>query len=733
MCHLAWAQVIARTSGQQRVVFGTVLFGRMQAGSGADRAMGLFINTLPVRIDIENSSVQHTVRQTQVTLAALMDHEHASLALAQRCSSVPSGTPMFSALLNYRHNKKEASENTGIPGIDYIEGQERTNYPFVMSVEDNGNSLGITAQIVQPFDSVRIIEYMQQALQSLAVALESTPNMPVQELEIIPMDERNLMLHSWNTTHEPYPDQLCIHHLFEQQVSRSPDAVAIVYESQTLTYAEINVRANRLAHHLIDIGVTPDTLVALCVERSPAVVIGILAILKAGGAYLPLDPVYASERLADILSDASPSIILADKHGQNTIGEASLLTLTVIDPNMQLDENHTENPQVPSLTSHHLAYVIYTSGSTGKPKGVMVEHAQVTRLFDATASWYQFDENDTWCLLHSYSFDFSVWELWGALRYGGKLVLPSHHVTRSSEDLYQLICEQGITVLNLTPSAFKPLIVCQAQSELRDQLRYVIFGGEALEPAILQPWYATRSEDSPKIVNMYGITETTVHVTYRVMKKEDCAQVISPIGARIPDLTTYILDTHGNPVPLGVIGELYIGGAGVTRGYLNRPELTAERFPLDPFSKRQGARMYRTGDLGRYLSDGSLIFLGRNDHQVKIRGFRIELGEIEARLVDHPVVKEAVVLVLGDASDKRLVAYIVAEHREDLAHLLRSHVAARLPDYMTPAAFVRMDELPLTSNGKLDRRALPEPDSDSLVSQRYEEPVGEIETALAAD
>ncbi|ORX76564.1 acetyl-CoA synthetase-like protein [Basidiobolus meristosporus CBS 931.73] len=732
ICHLAWAQVIARTSGQQQVVFGTVLFGRMQAGSGADRAMGLYINTLPIRIDVDNASVQDTVRQTQASLAALMDHEHASLALAQRCSSVPSGIPMFSALLNYRHNKQEPTNDTGIPGIEYIEGQERTNYPFLMSVEDNGTSLGVTAQIVQPYDSNRIINYMQQALQSIADALEFTPMMPINELDVLPIDERNLVLDTWNITDGPYPDHLCVHQLFEEQVSRSPNAIAVVSESQTLTYSEVNERANRLAHHLIELGVKPDTLVALCVERSVAIVIGILAILKAGGAYLPLDPVYASERLNDIVSDASPSILLADEHGSNTIGEASLASLTVVDPNAQFEEHPATNPQVTSLTSHHLAYVIYTSGSTGKPKGVMVEHAQVTRLFDATAAWYQFNENDVWCLLHSYSFDFSVWELWGALRYGGKLVLPSHHVTRSSEDLYELICEQGITVLNLTPSAFKPLIACHAQSELQDQLRYVIFGGEALEPAILQPWYATRSEHSPKIVNMYGITETTVHVTYRVMKKTDCTQVISPIGSRIPDLTTYILDTRGNPVPMGVVGELYIGGAGVTRGYLNRPELTAERFPLDPFSKTPGARMYRTGDLGRYQSDGSLIFLGRNDHQVKIRGFRIELGEIEARLVDHPLVKEAAVLAVGDDSDKRLVAYVVAAHEEELAHLLRSHVAEKLPDYMIPTAFVRMDKLPLTANGKLDRRALPEPDSDSLVSQKYEAPVGEIETALAA-
>ncbi|KAF9993213.1 hypothetical protein BGZ80_008241, partial [Entomortierella chlamydospora] len=296
-----------------------------------------------------------------------------------------------------------------------------------------------------------------------------------------------------------------------------------------------------------------------------------------------------------------------------------------------------ENPEVAGLTSHHLAYVIYTSGSTGKPKGVMVEHAQVTRLFDATADWYHFNESDTWMMTHSFSFDVSVWELWGALCHSGKLIIPSHRVIQSPEDLYRLICKEGVTILNMTPSAFRPLIRFQADNEQRDQLRYVVLAGEALETAVLQQWYATRSEDSPKIINMYGTTETTVHASYRVMKAQDCHQVLSPIGVRIPDLTIYVLDSQGRPAPLGTVGELCIGGAGVTRGYLNRPELTSERFPLDPFSKTKSARMYKTGDLARYLPDGNLIFLGRNDHQVKIRGFRIELGEIEARLLDHPL------------------------------------------------------------------------------------------------
>ncbi|KAF8946543.1 hypothetical protein BGZ46_005767, partial [Entomortierella lignicola] len=390
---------------------------------------------------------------------------------------------------------------------------------------------------------------------------------------------------------------------------------------------------------------------------------------------------YASGRLLDIISDASPSILLADRLGRDILGEEALSSMTVVDPNMII-EGSFDNVDVDDLSSHNLAYVIYTSGSTGKPKGVMVEHRQVTRLFDATADWYQFSSSDTWMMTHSFSFDVSVWELWGAVCHGGKLIVPSHLTIKSPEDLYYLICEQGVTILNMTPSAFRPLIRCQAEIKQCDQLRYIILAGEALEPASLQPWYASRPEEPPKIINMYGTTETTVHASYRVMKSEDCQQTLSPIGVRIPDLSIYVLDSQGRPAPMGVIGELCIGGAGVTRGYLNRDELTSEKFPLDPFSKTKGARMYKTGDLARYLPDGNLIFLGRNDHQVKIRGFRIELGEIEARLMDHPIVRETVVIALGEDSDKRLVAYIVTDEVDQLAQLMRDHLTPLLPDYM---------------------------------------------------
>ncbi|KAG0004747.1 hypothetical protein BGZ80_005566, partial [Entomortierella chlamydospora] len=623
----------------------------------------------------------------------------------------------------------KSSQNPNSPHLEILD-MERSNYPIAMNVGDSGLDFRLSCQAVHPIDASKICGYMQQSLQSLVDALDDAPNKKVRDLEVMPIVEREMLLQSWNTT-ESYPSDQSIHKTFEDQVKQSPDATAIVCEGQQMSYRELNARANSLAHRLIDLGVKPDSLVAICVDRSLAMIIGLLAILKAGGAYVPLDPMFASGRLQDILTDAAPSILLADESGISALGNSISKSIVVIDPNESF-ETSIVDPQVSGLTSHHLAYVIYTSGSTGKPKGVMVEHAQVTRLFDSTAAWYKFSETDIWIMTHTFSFDVSVWEIWGALRHGSKLVIPSYRTTQSPDDLYRMICDHGVTVLNMTPSAFRPLIRSQAQLDLQDKLRYVILAGEALEPAILHLWYSTRSSDYTQIINMYGTTETTVHATFRIMRPEDHKLAISPIGVRIPDLTFYVLDDRGNPVPLGAIGELCIGGAGVTRGYLNKPDLTSERFPLDPFNKTEGTRMYKTGDLVRYLPDGNLIYLGRNDYQVKIRGYRVELGETEACLLEHPAVREAVVLELDEGSNKRLVAYVVVDPVERLAHTLWTHVSAKLPEYMIPAAFVRMDVFPLTTNGKLDRRALPEPSSDAFASQGYEAPQGEIEKTLAA-
>uniref|UniRef100_UPI0036DF35FD amino acid adenylation domain-containing protein n=1 Tax=Photorhabdus sp. RM322S TaxID=3342825 RepID=UPI0036DF35FD len=727
LCHLAWAQVLSCTSGQEKVVFGTVLFGRMAAGEGADNGMGLFINTLPLRLDIDETPVRDSVQEVHLRLAGLLAHEHASLALAQRCSGVASGTPLFSALLNYRHNEQPDPLDETMVGIEFLGEQERTNYPFGLSVEDGGCSLGLTAYVVQPFDPDRICGYMQQALESLAEALEQTPETPVRALNILPETERTLLLKTWNATETPYPDPLCLHQLFEQQVEITPNATALMYQQQTLSYAELNACANRLAHQLMALGVTPGQRVVIGVARSPAMVVALLAVLKAGGAYVPLDPAYPSERLVYILNDTAPSVVLVDAAGRAALGEEALGGLTVFDPNT-LPDQPDSNPRLPELTPQHLAYVIYTSGSTGQPKGVMVEHQAVYQRHLGLNETYAITAQDRVLQFASFAFDVLVEECFSSLCCGATLVMRDDSWLASMREFIDLSRQYRITVMFLPASFWSELMTGDNGLSLPNTLRLMVFGGQSVKKNAIQAWF-TQQTHRPRLLNAYGPTENTVTAACKeILSAED----VRSIGRPLKNTCVYLLDGEGKPVPLGGIGEMYIGGVGVARGYLNRPELSAERFMPDPFSPVSGARMYRTGDLARYLPDGDLEFLGRNDHQVKIRGFRVELGEIETRLIEHPAVQEAVVLALDDGRDRRLVAYVAAEAHDGLVSRLREHLSVLLPDYMVPTAFVRLDTLPLMPNGKLDHRALPVPGEEDVARQVYEAPQGEVEIALAA-
>ncbi|HLG79306.1 MAG TPA: amino acid adenylation domain-containing protein, partial [Ktedonobacteraceae bacterium] len=445
-----------------------------------------------------------------------------------------------------------------------------------------------------------------------------------------------------------------------------------------------------------------------------------------------------SERLAFMIEDAAPSFVLVHERLMAKLpdGNAKMIALDVIWPLIGRQERHSPSLRPLGLSASNLAYIIYTSGSTGEPKGVMVEHRNVVRLFAATESLFSFNERDIWTLFHSAAFDFSVWEMWGALLYGGRLVIVPHMTARSPEGFYRLLSQNRVTVLNQTPSAFSRLIEAQGRCPgVQHALRMVILGGEALEFRTLRPWVERNGVNQPQLVNMYGITETTVHVTYRRLSREDIeSEGGSLIGRSIQDLCTYVLDHHARPIPIGVVGELYVGGAGVARGYLNRPDLTAERFVLNPFSADPKARMYKTGDLGRWRADGTIEYLGRRDQQVKIRGFRIELGEIEAQLARHPEVKEAVVVVREEGQgEKRLVGYVIGKDVSSppSAESLREHLKGMLPEYMVPSAFVQLQAFPLTPNGKLDRRGLPAPDLSSYASRQYEPPQGKVEEMLA--
>ncbi|MEL5551921.1 amino acid adenylation domain-containing protein [Serratia nevei] len=724
LCHLAWAQVLASVSGRDAVVFGTVLLGRLQGGEGAERALGLFINTLPLRLDIDRRGVETAAREAHVRLSGLLAHEHAPLALAQRCSGVSPGAPLFSALLNYRHNNGEA---VALPeGVSLLSAEERTNYPFVLSVEDGGDSLGVTAQVTETVDAQRVCDYMVQALSSLAQALEQAPETPVCSLAVVPEAERELLLHGWNRTERDYPLDQTLAALFEQQVRRTPHATALVSGAESLSYAQLNARANRLAHALIARGVGPDSRVAVCAERGLNMVTALFGILKAGGAYVPLDPAYPGERLQYILQDADPVLLLADAAGRAALGEPVTPQLAL---EAALPETlSTENP-APRAQASHLAYVIYTSGSTGKPKGAMNEHRGVVNRLVWMQEAYGLTAADTVLQKTPFGFDVSVWEFFWPLMVGARLVMAKPEGHKDPDYLSRAIEQYGVTTLHFVPSMLQSFLADGQAATRCGQVVRVMCSGEALPAALVAEFY--RRLPQAELHNLYGPTEAAVDVTAWHCSRE-ADRVSVPIGRPIANTRIYLLDERGQPVPLGAVGELYIGGVQVARGYLNRPELTAERFLSDPFAP--GGRMYRTGDVARYLANGDIEYLGRNDQQVKIRGFRIECGEIEAALATHPAVREAVVDARAVGDDKRLVAWVVPAAdvaEETLAGALRQHVSAALPDYMVPSAWVVVAALPLSPNGKLDRRALPEPQG-AQSQAAYEAPQGEHETLLAA-
>ena len=511
------------------------------------------------------------------------------------------------------------------------------------------------------------------------------------------------------TATRSFPPEHCIHALFEAHARTAPEAVALTFEKQHLTYGELNAQANRLAHHLRSLGVGPETLVALCLERSPTLLVALLAVLKAGGAYVPLDPDSPGERLGLILADAQAPVVLTHSALLAKIGDTTATVVCCDRDLAALAPLSAENP-APLATPANASYVIYTSGSTGVPKGVPVTHHNVVRLLQATEHWFHFTAADVWTLFHSPAFDFSVWEIWGALAYGGRLVVVPYLVTRSPAQFYALVAQEKVTVLNQTPLAFLQLSRVEDDPALRLPLalRTVIFGGAALDFATLRPWFDRHGDITPRLINMYGITETTVFVTYRPITRADLdSPKGSRIGQPIPDLDLYVLDSALDPSPAGLPGELYIGGDGVARGYLRRPELTAERFIPHPW--RPGTLLYKSGDLARRTADGDLEYLGRADQQVKVRGFRIELGEIEAALSRHPGVAHCAVIArpLPDG-DAELLAYCVGTAA---AAELRAFLLERLPAYMVPAAFVPLDALPMNLNGKLDTQALPPPTS----------------------
>ncbi|TFY88194.1 non-ribosomal peptide synthetase [Pseudomonas nabeulensis] len=709
--HLGWAQVLSVLAGKSQVVFGTVLMGRMQGGHATERALGIFINTLPFRVDVGSDDLRSAIKTTHARLTALLRHEHAPLALAQRCSGVVAPTPLFSALLNYRHSGSGSSREAvaAWQGIQTLRSDERTNYPLTLSVDDLGDGFILRLLATTQVDPQRVCAYLQTALDNLVTALEQAPDTALNQVSVLPVAERQVLLEQFNATHADFPQDMTLHGRIEAQVAATPAAIAAVCQGRQLTYAELNQQANQLAHHLLSLGVTPDDRVAIVARRGLDTLVGLLAILKAGACYVPVDPSHPAERLHYLLRDSAPVAVLSQ--------HALLERLPALDvPLITLDHctwQHASprNPDV-AVAPSHLAYVIYTSGSTGLPKGVMVEHHTVANLVDWHCTAFDLRAGRHTASVAGFGFDAMAWEVWPALCVGATLHLPPAH--DGAEDIDALLawwCAQPLDV------CFLPTPVAEyafSQQIEHPTLRTLLIGGDRLR----QFNRAQRFD----LINNYGPTEATVVAT---SGKLDVGQPLH-IGKPIANATVYLLDEQQRPVPLGVAGELYVGGKGVARGYLNRPELTAERFLRDPFNP---GRMYRTGDLARWLPDGTIEYLGRNDDQVKIRGMRIELGEIETHLNQLPGIQEAVVLV----REERLLAYFTEHPQLDPLSVgaIRAHLVAHLPDYMVPVAYMKLDALPLTANGKLDRKALPMPDMAALFTRDYVAAEGEIESVLA--
>ncbi|MET9695228.1 amino acid adenylation domain-containing protein, partial [Streptomyces sp. NPDC006514] len=730
----AIAALLGKLGAGEDIPIGSVIAGRTD--EALDDLVGFFVNTLVLRTDLSgNPTFRELVERVKETdLAAYANQDVPFERLVEELSPERSLTrhPLFQVMLSFENN---AAGQATIPGttltpyeVSLDTAKFDLSFQLVERFGADGSPAGIGGGIefsTDLFDTATV-QSVADRLERLLSGVLSGLNAPVNTVDVLSAEEHKRILTEWNP--EPVSGRAAtLVALFEEQAVRTPENVAVLSEGTTLTYGELDARANRLARQLISQGVGPEQLVALALPRTEQMIVALLAVLKAGAAYLPVDPDYPADRIAYMLQDARPSLVLVCAETAPVLdsvedGERPRLVLdepTVVTALAGLSGAPvSDGERITALSPWHPAYVIYTSGSTGRPKGVMIPHQNVSRLFSSTRQWFDFGADDVWTMFHSYAFDFSVWEIWGPLLHGGRLVMVSYTTSRSPQEFRALLADTGVTVLNQTPSAFYRLIQEERENPGAAgplSLRAVVFGGEALDLRRLADWYDLHPDDAPTLINMYGITETTVHVTYRTLDRASAATLRgSVIGEAIPDLRVYVLDAGLRPTAPGVPGELYVAGAGLARGYLGRPGLSAERFVADPFGA-PGERMYRTGDVVRWTVDGELDYQGRADDQVKLRGFRIELGEIESAVASFPNVAQATVVIREDQPGaQRLVAYLVPNTGTHVdTEQVAQHAAGILPEYMVPAAFVTLGSLPLTANGKLDRKALPAPDLTS--------------------
>nr|WP_246258815.1 amino acid adenylation domain-containing protein [Kroppenstedtia pulmonis] len=693
----AWAYLLSRYSGESDVMFGVTSSGRPTELTGVENMVGLFINTLPARIRVpEQTQVVEWLRELQLKEIQRRQYEYTSLTEIQGWSEIPRGVSMFHTLYVFENYPVQA-EGLDI-GLELLQakGVEQTNYPLNLSVLP-GSQLAFKLMYDRSRFDEGTIQLLQNHLWQVLQQMTDRPNRKLSELDYVSEQERTQLLEEWNDTKAVYPREAVIPDLFEQQVTRTPDAVAVVYEDQQLTYRQLDEQANQLAHCLQKRGVGPDSLVGVCTERSPEMIISLLGVLKAGGAYVPLDPTYPEQRLQYILQDAGIEILVTWSGLEGWVPED--VDTLCLDRDRQAIRQESVTSPTPGVTAENLAYVIYTSGSTGQPKGNLTTHRNVVKTI-CNNGYLEVMERDRVLQLSNYAFDGSVFDIYSALLHGATLVLFPQEVVHNVEALAQRIQREEITVSFMTTALFNTLV--DESLSCLTGMRKLLFGGERVSFKHVDKALEVLGED--RMIHVYGPTETTVFATHYAVDHRIRELGMVPIGRPIANTEVYVLDPNRQPVPIGVAGELYIGGDGLARSYLNRRELTEESFIPHPFSKQPGARLYRTGDRVKYLPDGNLEYLERMDHQVKIRGFRIELGEVERVLTAHSGVQEAVVLVREEEpGDKRLVAYVVGEGNP---RQWWAHVRDQLPGYMVPTYFVPLESLPLTPNGKVDHKAL---------------------------
>ncbi|MEX0805585.1 MAG: amino acid adenylation domain-containing protein [Candidatus Binatia bacterium] len=727
----AFQTLLHRYTGQEDVAVGSPIASRTRPE--LEDLIGFFVNTLVFRTELPGNPTFEEVL-ARVRKIALAAYEHQDLPFEKLVEELKperslSHSPLFQVMFVLQNAPSTALNLEGLRVSPVRVGGETAKFDLTLFMHEGAEGLRASLQYSSDLFNQETITRMLGHFEVLLQSIVANSNRPIWALPILTAAEKQQLLVEWNDTQKDYPRDKCLHELFEEQVEKTPDAVAVIFEDQQLTYRDLNARANQLAHHLRKLGVGPDVLVGLCVERSLAMLVALLGILKAGGAYVPLDPEYPKERLAYVLEDANLSTLVTQQRLFDHLPDHKARVFN-LDTDCDLIAREREENPAGGGTAQNIAYVIYTSGSTGKPKGVMIaHHALCNRLLWGQEA-YPLAAADRVLQLASFSFDFSVWEFFGPLLVGARLIMnpPGQHL--DSAKTIEIIADQKITTVHFVPSALEVFLEDDGLQAC-NSLRRVFCGGENLPVKLQERFYSRLEAD---LYNQYGPTEACIDATFWKCEQGDFQQSV-PIGRPIANTQIYLLDSHLHLVPVGVPGEIYIGGDGLARGYLNRPELTAEKFIANPFSNEPGGRLYRTGDLARYLPDGNIEFLGRVDHQVKIRGFRIELGEIESVLGQQAAVREAAVLAREDnPGDKRLVAYVVP--RQEAAPTiseLRSFLKQKLPEYMIPSLFVFLDSLPLSPNGKVDRKALPAPDQNRPESdESYVAPRTPAEQILAA-